>query len=108
MYTCPEGQRCTYKMTDRKNDGNIRLYTANKCKGCINKNKCTLSTKGREIHRWEFAIVINKLKDRLKQNPQLIKKRKTMVRHIFETLKKYGTIMDCSIADSRMIQLKLN
>jgi transposase len=87
-YTCPEGQRLTYKRTDKKSGKNIRLYGTNKCNDCINKNKCTLSPRGREIHRWEHAIVIDKLKERLRQNPEFIKKRKAIIEHVFGTLKK--------------------
>lgn len=87
-YTCPGGEELTYKRTDKKNEKNIRIYRTDKCSSCKNKNKCTLSPRGREVHRWEHAVVIDKLKERLQQNPEFIKKRKAIIEYVFGTLKK--------------------
>jgi transposase len=90
LYYCPEGEKLIYKNTYRDNDRKktIHIYSTDKCNKCINKNKCTLSPRGREIHRWEHAAVIDRLRERLQQTPELIKRRKAIIEHIFGTLKK--------------------
>jgi len=87
-YSCPEGEELIYKRTDKKNGKNIRIYSTDKCNGCRNKNKCTLSPRGRQIHRWEYASVIDRMRERLKQNPEIINRRKAIIEHIFGTVKK--------------------
>lgn len=87
-YCCPEGEKLTYKRTDKKNEKNIRIYSTNKCNSCRNKNKCTLSPRGRQIHRWEYAEVIDKLKERLGQKPEIVNRRQAIIEHIFGTMKK--------------------
>jgi transposase len=87
-YSCPEGEKLIYKRTDKKNGKDIRIYGTDKCGSCINKNKCTLSPRGRQIHRWEHAEVIDRLKKRLDEKPEIIKRRKAIIEHIFGTIKK--------------------
>jgi transposase len=87
-YKCPEGEILLYKRTEKKNDKNIRKYCTVKCLSCINKSKCTVSQRGREIHRWEHAAIIDRLKERLLQKPELCKRRKAIIEHIFGTIKK--------------------
>ena len=87
-YRCPEAEKLTYKRTDKKNEKNIRIYGTDKCNSCRNKNKCTLSPRGRQIHRWEYAAVIDRLKERLEQKPEIINRRKAIIEHIFGTIKK--------------------
>jgi len=88
IYNCPEGEKLIYKRTDKKDGKNIRIYYTNKCSSCKNKNRCTLSPRGRQIHRWEHAAVIDRLKERLEKKPEIISRRKAIIEHIFGTLKK--------------------
>ena len=78
-YTCPEGEKLIYKRTVEKHEKKYLIYSTDKCKSCKNKNKCSLSPRGREIHRWEDAVVIDKLKERLDNDPAIIKKRKAIL-----------------------------
>ena len=87
-YICPEGEKLTYKSTYKKNGKNIRIYNTDKCNSCINKNKCTLSPRGRQIQRWEHAAVIDRMRKRLEQKPEIVNHRKTIIEHVFGTIKK--------------------
>jgi hypothetical protein len=88
-YRCPQGHRMKQTWKKRKNDGRlIFIYRTEACKSCPVRSLCTTSKDGRSIHRWEHEEVIEHLKERLKDHPELIKKRKEIVEHVFGTLKR--------------------
>ena len=96
-YRCPQGNRLNYYHTTKKQDGRkIRVYRTKACKGCPAVKLCTTSPRGRYINRWEYEQVLELLKQRLKTEPHIVKRRKTIVEHPFGTMKKvwgYSTFL---------------
>jgi len=87
-YRCPQGQLMHYFRTITKADGRrIRIYRTPACQSCPLKGECTTSKRGRYIYRWEHQQVIERLAERLTDNPQMSSLRKTLVEHPFGTLK---------------------
>jgi transposase len=88
-YQCPQGQTMRYFSTTKKSDHRrIRLYRTPVCKECVGRSDCTTSPRGRYINRWEHEEVLDRLKQRMKENPSIMKLRKQIIEHIFGTLKK--------------------
>jgi transposase len=88
-YRCPAGQTLHYYRTTDKSDGRrIRIYRTKACIGCRLRSACTTSPRGRYINRWEHEGVLDRLKQRLANQPEMIKHRKAIIEHIFGTIKK--------------------
>jgi transposase len=88
-YCCPAGHAMNYYTTTKKYDGRrVGIYRTAACKNCTLRFSCTTSPRGRYIYRWEHEAVLDRLKQRLKDNPQILKRRKEIIEHIFGTLKK--------------------
>lgn len=96
-YRCPQGNKLTYYTDTKKEDGRkIYIYRTKACAKCSTKNKCTTSPRGRYIYRWSEEEVIDELKQRLNKHPEIIKKRKAIIEHIFGIIKSvwgYGTLL---------------
>jgi len=96
-YRCPAGQRLHYYRTTDKTDGRrIRIYRTEACVACPFRSACTSSPRGRHINRWEHEAVLERLKERLTEQPEMIKHRKAIIEHIFGTIKKiwgYATLL---------------
>jgi len=89
IYRCPTGQTLRYYRTTDKSDGRrIRIYRTEACSGCHFRSACTASPQGRYINRWEHEAVLDRLKQRLASQPEMIKHRKAIIEHIFGTIKK--------------------
>ena len=89
-YHCPQGntmQRFSTKR-DKRDNRLIYIYSSVACQQCPVRNQCTTSPRGRHIYRWEHEAVLNRLKQRLAENPEIIKHRKAIIEHIFGTIKK--------------------
>jgi transposase len=88
-YRCPAGQTLHYYRTTDKTDGRrIRIYRTEACIACPVRSACTTSPRGRYINRWEHEAVLDRLKQRLANQPEMIKHRKAIIEHIFGTIKK--------------------
>ena len=88
-YRCPAGQMLHYYRTTDKSDGRrIRIYRTEACIACHFRSACTTSPRGRYINRWEHEAVLDRLKQRLVSQPEMIKHRKAIIEHIFGTIKK--------------------
>jgi transposase len=89
-YRCPQGNTMyRFRSTRRTDDGRlIYLYRTSACQTCPVCAQCTPSPRGRYIHRWEHEAVLDRLKQRLARNPEIIKQRKAIIEHIFGTIKK--------------------
>ncbi len=89
-YKCPEGKTLSYRYTTKKKkDGlNIRVYRSDGCDGCRVRELCTTAKGGRQVTRWEHQDVLDKIKRRLVDEPQVFRRRKAIIEHIFGTIKK--------------------
>ena len=58
------------------------------CNNCLIRDKCLgKKSKTRSLYRWEHEEVLERNQQRLKENPQVMKKRGSMVEHPFGTIK---------------------
>ena len=83
-YTCPAGQRLTYHMTSELDGKNMRSYWTNACVECPIKSKCTTG-KERRVRRWEHEAILERVQQRLDDDPSKIPLRSKTVEHPFET-----------------------
>jgi len=89
VYICPEKKELTYASTYKKGEKELRKYECRECKICQNKTKCTKSKGNRYITRSEFSEVVEKVKERMKENRGFMQKRKETVEHVFGTMKQW-------------------
>jgi transposase len=89
-YQCPQGNtlRQFRSRQDKRDHRLIYVYRTPACLQCSVHNQCTTSPRGRHIYRWEHEVVLDRLKQRLVRNPEIMKQRKAIIEHIFGTLKK--------------------
>jgi len=97
-YHCPQGgtMRRFSTRCDKRDNRLIYIYRSGACQQCNVLNQCTTSPRGRHIYRWEHETVFDRLKQRLVNNPDIIKQRKAIIEHIFSTIKKiwgYNTLL---------------
>jgi len=81
---------------DKRDNRLIYIYNSAACQQCPVHNQCTTSPRGRHIYRWEYESVLNRLRQRLTDKPEIIKQRKAIIEHIFGTIKKilgYNALM---------------
>ncbi len=85
-YTCPGGQRLVYRFTREEKGRVIHRYWSSHCPQCALKQQCTTSTH-RRVSRWEHEAVIEAADQRLDQEPERMRVRRSTVEHPFGTLK---------------------
>ena len=92
-YLCPAGQILIYQCTAAKYPKREtrkhfqHFYTTKACLTCPQKAKCTTNKKGRVIYRWVDEYILERVEQRLKAHPGMIKKRSALVEHPFGTIK---------------------
>jgi len=91
IYQCPAGRILTFRGIRKLKESGIteRIYTTHDCYSCPIKTKCTRSKATRRIYRWEHEEIIEKLDQRVKENPNIVNRRKELVEHPFGTLKNW-------------------
>ena len=88
-YTCPARQTLrTNGNWYKKKSYRVKQYKTNHCKNCELRNKCTTSKSKRLIERHEFAEALEKNKKNIETNPEIYKKRQSIVEHPFGTIKR--------------------
>ncbi len=86
VYVCPAGEHLIYRSTSEL-DGKVqRLYYSSFCAGCVIKDKCTLS-KERRIRRWEHEDVLERMQQRIDDDPSKLALRSMTVEHPYGTIK---------------------
>jgi transposase len=86
VYRCPAGERLTYRFQSEENGKTIRRYWTTSCKTCALRDQCTTGPE-RRISRWEHEAVLEKVQDRLDNNPDAMGVRRQTVEHPFGTIK---------------------
>ncbi len=86
-YHCPAGQCLTYCRMARHRGKEVEIYKTSACLSCALKSRCTKAKKGRLIRRWVHHEVIDALKRRVSENPEMMQLRKGLVEHPFGTIK---------------------
>ena len=86
IYVCPAGERLTYRMNSQEQGRTMRVYWTSVCPTCPIKDKCTTG-KERRVRRWEREDVLERVQQRLNDDPSKIPLRSKTVEHPFGTIK---------------------
>jgi transposase len=92
-YTCPQGEKLItngnwYKRNTGRSIYTVKHYKTNKCQTCPARELCTKNANGRLLERSEYAPYIEQNKINIEQNPQLYKKRQSIVEHPYGIIKR--------------------
>jgi transposase len=89
-YRCPAGQYLN-KASECMVKGKSKIYYYNirACAGCALRKECTTS-KYRHIARLANEAVVERQAQRVRAHPELVAQRKTIVEHVFGTLRNWG------------------
>lgn len=89
-YHCPAGEELHYRGTFLHKKRKVMQYGRGGCFECPLFSQCTTSKKqGRRITRWEHEEVLEDMKLRLQENPEMSRRRSGIVEHPFGTLKRW-------------------
>jgi transposase len=86
-YVCPAGERLTHYLSAHHLGRDVRYYNTHACRQCKIRHLCTRNKEPRHIMRLKDEAVVERMAVRVRANPQLMKKRKTMVEHPFGSIK---------------------
>lgn len=86
VYTCPAGQHLTYRMTRKEAGKVLHRYWTSVCEKCPLKRHCTPS-KQRRVSRWEHEHILERVQQRLEDNPDKMATRRETAEHPFGTIK---------------------
>ena len=87
VYICPQHQELTLLHKTWVQEHWVSIYATPACRQCPVKNQCTINKRGRRIHRSEHEEVIDRVRERVSQNPEKLKERKCLSEHPFGTMK---------------------
>lgn len=89
-YCCPAGHTLPFT-GEGKCRGTLRRYYYNQeaCAGCALKAQCT-SARYRRLSRLPNEAVVERQAARVAAKPQIVRERKTIVEHVFGTLRLWG------------------
>jgi len=87
-YTCPAGQTLTYRFTSDEAGRATAYYRTTACGKCPLKPKCTRNRGNRTITRLGCEEVQEAMAARVKQHPQIMRRRKATIEHCFGTIKR--------------------
>lgn len=90
VYVCPQGEELHHRHTvkDRERNKTFKVYATKACSGCPLRPQCTTSRQGRRIKRWVDQGVMDRLQQRNRGQPELLKQRKLLAEHPFGTMKR--------------------
>jgi len=90
-FVCPAGNRLEFSRWDNSRERRMKGYKSrsNACFACeFFLTKCTRDKCGRTAWRWEYAEVVDEMKERMKREPEKLAMRKKIVEHPFGTIKR--------------------
>jgi len=88
-YECPAGERLVKHSETTQNGLTIHKYSTSVCGRCALKAHCTPGD-GRRVSRWEHEAFIERLQQRLDENPEMMRVRRQTVEHPFGTIKHWA------------------
>jgi len=88
VYICPAGSELIFKNTAEHHGKIMRIYKSKMCTDCQFKPRYTRNQKGRIIYRWEHEEILEKMRRRVKDNRDKVKKRQWLAEHPFGTIKR--------------------
>jgi transposase len=90
VYICPGGEELALKHTYTKRGMLFkRYYNYDACSSCKLRSKCTQAkVGGRNVDRWEYQDIIDKIEIQTKENWDKYRKRQWLAEHPFGTIKR--------------------
>jgi transposase len=89
LCVCPQGEELTFRGTEKgSNKKEYRIYRTNACRACPLRAQCTTARLGRKLRRWVNEAVLDRLKERIRGQPELLRERKKLAEHPFGTIKR--------------------
>jgi len=89
VYRCPAGAALTYRFSTVEQGRSIRSYSTAACSTCALKPQCTRNKESRRITRWEDEAVLERMEQRVREHPEIMRKRKMLAEHPFGTIKRW-------------------
>jgi len=86
IYRCPAGERLTYRFTGQEDGKMLRRYWTTACQSCSLKAQCTTGPE-RRIARWEHEAVLERVQQRLDQDPNKMTLLRQTAEHPFGIIK---------------------
>lgn len=86
-YRCPAQERLDFRFETEERDQRFRYYWTTACPSCALKSQCTTDPRFHRIQRWEHEAVLERLEQRVKAHPLILKLRQQLVEHPFGTIK---------------------
>ena len=85
-YECPAGERLIWRMQRQESGLMVHRYWSSNCESCSMKAQCTTG-KERRVTRWEHEDVLERMGQRLDEEPERMRVRRSTSEHPFGTLK---------------------
>lgn len=86
VYVCPAGNELKFWATyDARSE---KLYKTEKCSSCEFRPRCTSHKRGRIVTRRKYEDILQENRKRIKDNMDMVNKRKELVEHPFGTIKR--------------------
>jgi len=86
-YRCPAGERLDFRFESEEYGKKFRYYWTKACPRCPLKPKCTTDPRFHRIKRWEHEAILERIEQRVRANPIILKLRQHIVEHPFGTIK---------------------
>jgi transposase len=86
-YRCPAKERLDFRFESEQDGKKFRYYWTKACPGCALKAQCTTDPRFHRIKRWEHEGILERIEQRVRGNPLIMKLRKQIVEHPFGTIK---------------------
>jgi len=87
-YICPAKERLKFRSMLNEQGRWTRYYVTPACRTCPLKSKCTRGEQ-RRISRWVHEDVLDRMRERVRNRPDIMKIRRELVEHPFGTLKRW-------------------
>lgn len=89
LYVCPQGEELRFRSEEKGSNKKLyRLYRTDACGACPLRAQCTTAQRGRKLRRWIHEDVLERLRERIRGQPELLKERKKLAEHPFGTIKR--------------------
>lgn len=88
LYTCPQGEELTFRKIEKREGKQYKIYRTRACAGCPLRLQCTRSKYGRKLRMWADREVVDRLRQRMRERPELMRERKKLCEHPYGTIKR--------------------
>jgi transposase len=89
VYICPAGKELTFRHESTEKGRDVRYYRTYECRSCPIRRQCTRNSESRRISRTANEHVLEEMNRRVAANPELMRRRKAIVEHLFGTIKRW-------------------